>query len=128
MHNYFLLTYSVDNVGYSTDERIAKSVRDRIAALTLEDIKDMDSDIAYAVDHWEKHQNVETAISGMMWFEGEHAETDNDKKAFARKILRAMFRNILRAKNATQDTTIIECAMMIDGTGETFTFKITPRA
>lgn len=126
MHHYFLLTYSVDNIGDPSDERIANSVRDKIAELTLEEIGSMDINISFAIDGWEKLGNVETAISGMMWFDEEQAKTVSTKKAHARSILRSIFRSILRAKRATPDTTVIQCAMIISGAGETFTFKISP--
>ncbi|MCF8585051.1 hypothetical protein L8T19_15580 [Enterobacter bugandensis] len=126
MFHYFLLTYSVDNIGHQSDERIANAVRDAIASLTLEDVKGTNDTIDFAVDGWDKLKNVETAIAGQIYFSGDNAETDQSKKDFAKKIIRTLFRNILRSKNATSITTTIQCAMLIGGADETFTFKITP--
>lgn len=128
MFHYFLLTYSVENIGDQSDERIANGVRDSIASLTLEDVKDTNDTISFAVDGWEKIKNVETAISGQLYFSGEHDETDQGKKDFAKSIVRTLFRKILHAKNATSDSTLVQCAMLIGGADETFSFKVSPKS
>lgn len=128
MYHYFLLTYSVENVGNSSYESTAKAVRDSIGTLTLEAVKSTNETIAFAIDGWEKLKNVETAISGQIWIYGEDEESDSAKEAFSKKLVRTLFRNILEDKNATRDTTIIHCAMIIGGAGQTFTFKVLPRA
>lgn len=127
MFHYFLLTYSVENVGDQSVERIAKAVRDGIAALTIEDVKATSDTISYAVDGWEKLPNVETAISGEFYFSGDNDESDLTKKDFAKNIIRILFRKILSSKNATSYTTVIHCALLIGGADRAFTFKVSPR-
>ncbi|AUJ81361.1 hypothetical protein CWI88_10055 [Enterobacter cancerogenus] len=121
MSDYFMLTYTVSNVGHDWDEHKADSVRDDIRDLTWDGLFDL-GDIYHGPFYgWEKLNTVDTTIKGSIsvgdgW--------DDDKQERAKKAVTKLFAKFLKDHQARASTTVIRCAMLISGAGVPFEFEV----
>lgn len=122
MSEYFLLTYSVENVGMSWDQDKADNVRDSIRELTLSSIIDLGEDIHEPFYEWEKLSSVETTVKGMIKVGSGSFSSKRDK---AKDSIKKLFVKILKEHRAKANTTVIHCAVLISEAGETFEFVVT---
>lgn len=123
MSDYFLLTYSVSDVGTTHLSKIkTDSVRLDIGSLKeLKDLEELNYKIHRPFLRWEKLSGVETTIKGLMSTE-EGSIKDKQKEAIAN--FSAIFEEILSAHNARSKTTKISCALMTESLLETIEFSV----
>ncbi|KLV09616.1 hypothetical protein ABT56_00595 [Photobacterium aquae] len=107
----YLLSYSVKPcTDYECDREKANKVRSKIANIT---------ELG-----WFKSQNVETTFTGN-FFMAEEYLTNDEKIAESKKFVRSEFIRILRECEASKYDVRIECEMMVDKIGKSFSFSIT---
>lgn len=121
MSDYFMLTYTVSNVGQDWDEHKADSVRDDIRDLTWEGLLNFEESYHAPFYGWEKLNTVDTTIKGSIlvgdgW--------DDDKQKTAKKAVTKLFTKFLKDHQAKASTTVIQCAMLISGAGDSFEFEV----
>lgn len=121
--DYFLFTYSVENVGHSTlSETRTNRVRDQIASLkNREDLEKYDARLSEAFSRWEKIENIETTFKGWISIDGESHE---QKQKDAIRKFSNLLQSILKENAATSSNTAIHCAVMTETLGDTFEFHV----
>ncbi|EMO7792535.1 hypothetical protein ABL854_001333 [Citrobacter freundii] len=121
MTERFLLTYSVLNVGRSWDQHKANDVRDNIHDLTLSQIIDLEDNIHEPFYDWNKLSMVETTINGSIDV-GEG--TLSSKRSKTLKAVTGLFKRILKDNDATANTTVIHCAILVNSMDEVLEFEV----
>lgn len=121
MPKYFMLTYTVSNVGDSSDEQKADRVRDSIRDLTWEGLHTLGEDFYGPFYGWEKLDTVDTTIKGRVVVGDDWYREQQEK---AKEAVTKLFTKILKDHKARRSTTVIQCAMLVSGADEAFEFEV----
>ncbi|EPR9084320.1 hypothetical protein ACU9CO_000605 [Cronobacter dublinensis] len=121
MSEYFLLTYSVHNVGSRWDQDKAEDVRNSIHDLTLSSIIDLDDEIHRPFYIWEKLSSVETTIKGLIDVGNGSLSS---KRSKAVKAFDNLFVRLLKDKKAKANTTVVHCALLVNELDEVQEFTV----
>lgn len=123
MSDYFLLTYSVNDIGNTDLSKIkTDSVRIDIGALKdLRALEELSDKVHRPFLSWEKLRNVETTFKGLIRTNA--GSTEEMKRDVIAKVS-AVFQEILQAHNARARTTVIHCGLMTESLPDAIEFQV----
>lgn len=123
MSDYFLLTYSVNDIGNTGLSKIkTDSVRTDIGALKdLSELEQLSDKVHNPFLSWEKINNVETTFKGLMRTK---AGSPEQMKQDAIAKISAVFQEILQEHNARAKTTVIHCGLMTESLPDAIEFQV----